>query len=116
MATETFGVVGVVRVARQVLATVVINTALQVPGVARMASMVQGNQQWSRLLGCELPRQGVALTVKDNSVSADLYLVVTTGSDIVAVGSAVQEEVAAAIEEIVGMQVNEVNVYIQDVA
>jgi uncharacterized alkaline shock family protein YloU len=104
---------GVVRVARQVLATIVISTALQVPGVARVA---QGNASWSRLLGRELPRQGVALTIKDNTVSADLYLVVTAGSDIVAVGSAVQEEVAAAIEEIVGMQVNEVNVYIQDVA
>jgi uncharacterized alkaline shock family protein YloU len=104
---------GVVRVARQVLATIVINTALQVPGVARVA---QGDTSWSRLLGHELPRQGVALTIKDNTVSANLYLVVTAGSDIVAVGSAVQEEVAAAIEEIVGMQVNEVNVYIQDVA
>lgn len=113
MATETLGVV---RVARQVLATIVINTALQVPGVARMAHMAQGNEQWSRLLGREFPRQGVALTVKDNVVSADLYLVVLAGSDIVEVGSTVQEEVAAAIEEIVGMQVNEVNVYIQDVA
>lgn len=110
MATETFGVV---RVTRQVLATIVINTALQVPGVARMA---QGNEQWSRWLGRDFPRQGVALTIRDTTVSADLYLVVSAGSDIVAVGSAVQEEVAAAIEELVGMQVNEVNVYIQDVA
>ena len=104
---------GVVRVARPVLSTIVINTALQIPGVVRMA---QGNDQWARLLGREVPRQGVALTVKDNTVAADLYLIVESGSNIVAVGTAVQEEVASAIEEMIGMQVQDVNVYIQDIA
>jgi len=104
---------GVVRVARQVLSTILVNSALQVPGVTRIA---RGKDQWSRLLGREIPKQGVALTVKDNIVSADLYLVVEAGVNIVEVGTAVQEEVAAAIEEMVGMQVREVNVYIQDVA
>ena len=121
MATETAGSMsmmgapeplGVVRVARQVLTTILMNSALQVPGVTRIA---QGNDQWSRLLGREIPKQGVALTVKDNVVAADLYLVVEAGVNIVEVGTAVQTEVAAAIEEMVGMQVREVNVYIQDV-
>ena len=104
---------GVVRVARQVLITIVINAALQIPGVIRIA---HNNDQWSRLLGRELPRQGVVLTIKDNMVSTDLYIVVASGIDIVATGTAIQEEVASAIEEMVGMQVREVNVYIQDVA
>jgi uncharacterized alkaline shock family protein YloU len=103
---------GVVRVARQVLSTIVINAALQIPGVVRLAHT---SAQWSRLLGREIPRQGVALTIKDNTVTADLYIVVATNVNIVEVGSAVQEEVAAAIEHMVGMQVREVNVYIQDV-
>ncbi|WP_165423389.1 Asp23/Gls24 family envelope stress response protein [Ktedonosporobacter rubrisoli] len=104
---------GVVRVARQVLSTIVTNTALQIPGVLRMA---QTSDQWSRLLNREMPRQGVALTVRDNVVSTDLYIVVASGVNIVEVGAAVQEEVASALEEMVGMQVREVNVYIQDVA
>jgi uncharacterized alkaline shock family protein YloU len=62
-----------------------------------------------------VPRQGVALTVRENTVAADLYLVIESGADIVSVGAAVQEEVTAALEHIVGMQVHEVNVYIQDV-
>lgn len=107
---------GVVRVARQVLSTIVINSALQVAGIARMASTGHESGQWARLLGREMPRQGVALAIKDNTVSADLYIVVNAGVDIVEVGSAVQEEVASALEEMVGMQVGEVNVYIQDVA
>jgi uncharacterized alkaline shock family protein YloU len=103
---------GVVRVARQVLSTIVIHTALQIPGVVRMA---QFGDQWSRFLSREV-HDGVALVVKDNIVSANLYIVVNAGVDIVEVGTAVQEEVASAIELMVGMQVQEVNVYIQDVA
>ena len=104
---------GVIRVARQVLLTIVVNATLETPGVIRMA---QSGDQWSRLLGREVPRQGVALTIKDNTVSADLYIVVASGVNIVEVGSIIQAEVASAIEEMVGMQVREVNVYIQDVA
>ncbi|HEY4388538.1 MAG TPA: Asp23/Gls24 family envelope stress response protein [Ktedonobacteraceae bacterium] len=103
---------GEVRVARQVLSTIVINTALLIPGVSRMAHI---NDQWTGLLGREIPRQGVSLSVKENTVSADLYIVVASGVNIVEVGTAVQEEVASALEEMVGMRVKEVNVYIQDV-
>jgi uncharacterized alkaline shock family protein YloU len=104
---------GVIRVARPVLSTIVLNTALQIPGVVRMAHR---NDQWSRLIGRDVPHQGVALTVKENTVSADLYLIVKSGSNIVEVGTAVQEEVAAAIEMMIGMHVQGVNVYIQDIA
>jgi uncharacterized alkaline shock family protein YloU len=110
MATES---PGVIRVARQVLLTIIVNVALDTPGVIRMAV---GGDQWSRFLGREAPRQGVALTIKDNVVSADLYIVVASGVNIVEVGASIQAEVAAAIQEMVGMQVREVNVYIQDVA
>jgi uncharacterized alkaline shock family protein YloU len=113
MVTQPAAALGVVRVARQALSTIVTNAALQIPGVTRIA---HGGDQWSRLLGREIPKQGIHLTVKDNTLSADLYLVVTPGSNIVEVGSAVQQEVASAIEEMVGMVVREVNVYIQDVA
>jgi uncharacterized alkaline shock family protein YloU len=103
---------GVVRVAPQVLLTIVTNAAREVPGVVNLARS-QGS--WPRWPGHEAPHQGVSLAVKENVVSADIYLVVASGAEIVSVGAAVQEEVAAALEHIVGMQVHEVNVYIQDV-
>jgi uncharacterized alkaline shock family protein YloU len=110
MVTESLGVV---RVARSVLSTIVTNAALQISGVVRMARV---DDRRLRLPGKEFSRQGVALTIKDNTVSADLYIVVESGVNIVEVGAAVQEEVASAIEDMIGMQVREVNVYIQDVA
>ena len=42
---------GVVRVARGVLSTIVINAALQIPGVVRLAHR---SDQWFRLLGREI--------------------------------------------------------------
>lgn len=105
---------GVVRIARQVLLTIVVNAALPIPGVVRFA---HSGDVWTRarLSGREVPRDGVSLTIKDHTVSADLYLVIESGANIVETGTAVQEEVAAAIEHMVGMRVREVNIYIQDV-
>lgn len=113
MVTQPAEALGVVRVARQVLSTIVASAALQIPGVTRIA---RGDTQWSQLLGRAMPKQGIHLIIKDTLLSADLYLVVTPGSNIVEVGAAVQQEVVSAIEEMVGMTVREVNVYIQDVA
>jgi uncharacterized alkaline shock family protein YloU len=42
--------------------------------------------------------------------------VVSANCNIVEVGATIQEEVASAIEEMIGLQVREVNVYIQDIA
>jgi uncharacterized alkaline shock family protein YloU len=78
--------------------------------------MAHSKDQWSLLLGREIPRQGVALTTKNEAVTVNLYIVVNAGVNIVEVGTVVQEEVAAALEEMVGLHVEEVNVYIQDVA
>ena len=104
---------GVVRIAKQALATIIEMTALKVPGVVRLAAV---GGQWTRLLDRDAPYHGIALTMREGTVSADLYLVVESGSNMVQVASAVQEAVGAAIEHMVGMTVKEINVYIQDVA
>ncbi|GHO43423.1 Asp23/Gls24 family envelope stress response protein [Ktedonospora formicarum] len=115
----TYQNLGSIRVAKQVLSTIVTHSALLIPGVIGIANgsrTLPIRNQWSRMLGHDIPPQGVALNVKDNTVSADLYLVVDADADIVSLGSAVQDEVASALEEMVGMQVQEVNIYIHDIA
>lgn len=104
---------GRVRIARRVLHTVVREAALGVPGVTRLASAVSA---WPSILGRPLPRDGVALTVRKDVVGVDLYLVVEPGLNLVVVGEAVQEAIAAAIEHMLGMAVGEINVFIRDVA
>ncbi len=106
-------VMGRVRIARQVLRTVVREAALAVPGVSRLAATAN---TWAHLLGRPRPKEGVGLTVRGTVISVDLYLVVEPGVNMVTVGEAVQESAGAAIEHILGMEVSEINVYIRDVA
>ena len=104
---------GSVRIARRVLRTVVEEAALSVPGVARLAMNVS---QWPHLFGRSLPVRGVALVVRDDVVSIDLYLITQPDVNLVTVGAAVQEAVSQAVDHILGMHASEINVYIQDVA
>ena len=103
---------GAVRIARRVLRTVVEQAALGVPGVARLAAYSAG---WRPVLGRPLPQHGVALDVHGERVAVDLYLIVEPQASFLAVGTAVQEAVGAAVEHILGMTARDINVYIQDV-
>jgi uncharacterized alkaline shock family protein YloU len=104
---------GSVRIARRVLRTVIEEAALSVQGVARLAMNVS---QWPHLIGRSLPLHGVALMVRDDVVSIDLYLIAEPDVNLVSVGAAVQEAVGQAVEHILGMRASEINVYVQDVA
>jgi uncharacterized alkaline shock family protein YloU len=104
---------GSVRIARRVLRTVVEQAALHVPGVARMA---RARGSWQHLLGRALPQHGVSLLWSGAAAVIDLYIVVESGFRMVDVGMGVQEAVGAAVEHSLGIQVSEINVYIQDVA
>ena len=104
---------GSVRIARRVLRTVIEEAALSVQGVARLAMNVS---QWPHLIGRSLPLHGVALVVRNDVVSIDLYLIAEPEVNLVAVGAAVQEAVGRAVDHILGMRASEINVYIQDVA
>jgi uncharacterized alkaline shock family protein YloU len=103
---------GTVKIARRVLRTVVEQAALGVDGVSRMASF---RNEWPHLLGRPLPQHGVGLTIHENAVALELHLIIESGRSI-EVGTRVQEAVAMAVEHILGMEVSEINVYIQDVA
>ncbi|WIG60208.1 MAG: hypothetical protein OJF49_002956 [Ktedonobacterales bacterium] len=104
---------GTVRIARRVLRTVVEQAALHVDGVARMTTL---RDDWPRMLGRPLPQHGVGLALRGDVVTIDLYVVIRPGANMVTVGAAVQEAVAAAVEHILGMSAGDVNVFIQDVA
>jgi uncharacterized alkaline shock family protein YloU len=104
---------GSVRIARRVLRTVVERAALGVPGVVHMAN---GGESWWRRLTRDWPEHGVGLSLHGVSVRLALYLIAEPGVNLVDVGTAVQEAVGAAVERILGLEIGEINVYIQDVA
>jgi len=99
---------GTVRIAPGVLATIVRLTALDVEGVSRLSTGGVG-----KFLTRETP--GVKVQVEENEVAVDLYVVTKRDANLLQVGTQVQQKVAEAIRHMVGMDVREVNVYIQDV-
>ena len=101
---------GSTTIAPGVLVTIAKLTALGTAGVARMAPVAGGvNQLFRRGAG-----EGVRIEVQEGTVSADLYLVLTHGTNVRDVSRKVQAEVAAAIENMVGMSVERVDVHIED--
>ena len=104
---------GSVRIARRVLRTVIEEATLSVQGVARLAMNVS---QWPHLIGRSLPIHGVALAMRDDVLSIDLYLIAQPDVNLIEVGVAVQEAVGQAVDHILGMRASEINVYVQDVA
>ena len=103
---------GCIRIAPEVLATIVNLTAMSVSGIKAMADAPR-----SRLLGRSQmdATRGVQVSVRDNAVQADLYVVVAHGANMLAVGNQVQRSVAQAVHETLGMGVRNINVYIQGV-
>jgi uncharacterized alkaline shock family protein YloU len=105
--------IGKVTIAPNVLVTIVQKTADSVPGVARLCDNIPGVK---RLLGLHTVGRGVEVNVVDDEVSVDVYLMAKRNIDLLQMGRQLQHQVTRAIKDIVGMEVREVNVHIEDVA
>lgn len=104
--------IGKVTIAPNVLVTIVQKTADSVDGIAQLADGVPGVK---RLLGLHTVGRGVEVNVVDDLVGVDIYLVARRNVDLLQMGRQLQQAVTRAIEDIVGMNVREVNVHIEDV-
>jgi uncharacterized alkaline shock family protein YloU len=90
------------------LETIARMTTLAVSGVIRLTPP----ERLQRLLNIE---DGVQILVEDGTVKVDLYIVAESGKNLLALGRQIQSEVARAINNLVGMPVEIVNVHIEDV-
>jgi uncharacterized alkaline shock family protein YloU len=100
--------IGKITIAPAVLETIARMTALAVPGVVRMTPPV-GIQ---RMLGIE---NGVQIVVEDGVVKVELFIVAKQKENLLRLGRKIQAEVSRAIQDIVGMPVETVNVHIEDI-
>lgn len=102
---------GTTTIAPGVLVTIARLTALSVPGVVSMASIPGGvNRLFRRGSG-----EGVRIEVDESAVAVDLYLILARDTNVREVSRKVQAEVARAIEDMVGMQVDRIDVHIEDI-
>ena len=102
---------GKTTIAPDVLVTIARMSALSVPGVRKMARVSGGvNRLFKRGI-----HDGVRIEVEDNTIVASLYLILKKDVNIREVGRNVQTQVARALQEMVGMDVGEVEIHIEDI-
>jgi len=98
-------------IAPDVLVSIARLTTLNVEGVSRMAEQPSSvNRFLKRGVG-----GGVQLEIKDDSVYANLSVILKNDVNIREVSHRIQQQVSRAISEMVGMQVGRVNVHINDI-
>ena len=102
---------GKTTVSRDVLVTIARLSALSVPGVSRMAQVPGGvNRLFKSGIG-----DGVRIEVQDNVVFANLYLILKQQVNIREVSRNVQQQVARALQEMVGMDIGGIEIHIEDI-
>jgi len=102
---------GKTTVAPDVLVSIARLSALGVPGVRRMAQVTGGvNRLFKRGV-----HDGVRIEVEDNVVVVDLYLILKKDVNIREVSREAQEQVARAIQEMIGMEIGSITIHIEDI-
>jgi uncharacterized alkaline shock family protein YloU len=102
---------GKTTVSPEVLMTIARLSALSVPGVSRLAPISGGvNRLFKRGVG-----DGVRIETEENAVYVDLHVVLQQDVNIREVSRNIQQNVARAMQEMVGMDVGAVNIHIEDI-
>ena len=103
---------GKTTVAPEVLIEIARMAALKVKGVSAMAPVSGGVNRLFRRGVVD----GVRITIEDDTVYTDLYIILKNNINIRNISRTVQEKVTRAITEMVGMSVAEVNINIENIA
>jgi uncharacterized alkaline shock family protein YloU len=109
--TESSRPPGKTTIAPEVLVTIARLTALSVPGVSHLASTPSEVERFFNRSSSE----GIKITIENELVYADIYVIVQADFNVRDVGRAIQSQVSRAISEMVGMEVGKINVHVEDI-
>ena len=105
--------IGEVQIADEVVAIIAGLPATEVDGVDSMAGNI--TNELVGKLGMKNLSKGVKVEIVDSVVSVDLTLNIEYGMNILETSKKVQEKVKAAIENMTGLEVADVNIHIASV-
>ncbi len=110
--TTTPSPTGKTTIAPEVLVTIARLTTLSVEGVSRLATTIPSdvNRLFNRGVS-----EGVKVSVDDNTVYVDLYVVLKHTQNVRDVSHKIQNKVSRALSEMVGMEVGKVNIHVEDI-
>jgi uncharacterized alkaline shock family protein YloU len=102
---------GKTTIAPEVLYTIARLTTLNVDGVSRMAPVPARVDRLFKRSQLD----GILIEVEDDSVYADIYIILEGGVNVRDVSKTIQHDVARAISEMVGMRVGRINIHVEDI-
>ncbi len=102
---------GKTTIAPEVLIQIAKLSTLSVAGVSKLATVTPEVNRIFRPGATE----GVKITVENNQVYADLYVILRRDVNVRDVSRLIQNQVARAIVEMVGMEIGKVNVHVEDI-
>ena len=106
---------GMIEIENDVIATVVGGAATENFGVVGMASKNQIRDNINDILRKENYSKGVIVRQEANGVAVDVYIVVGYGTKISEVSRNVQDSVKYNLNNILGINANSVNIFVQGV-
>ncbi|MEK0313197.1 Asp23/Gls24 family envelope stress response protein [Cohnella sp. 56] len=106
---------GKIDVADQVIAVIAGSAALDCYGLVGMASRKQLKDGIAELLGRENLARGVEVRREGEELHLDLYVIVSYGTKISEVAHNIQSKVKYVLEEVVGLAVDRLNIFVQGV-
>jgi len=102
---------GKTTIAPEVLVSIARLSALSLPAVSRLAPLPPDvNRLFKRG-----NNEGVRVSVENNTVYVDIYVVICRDVNVKDVSHTIQNQVSRAISEMVGMEVGKVNVHVEDI-
>jgi len=87
---------------------------LATTGVEGVSHMTAGPRDVNTLFKKGLD-EGIGLTIEDNIVFTDIYVVLKKGFNVRDVCRQIQNQVSRSVSEMVGMEVGRVNVHVEDI-
>jgi uncharacterized alkaline shock family protein YloU len=104
--------IGRIEVAPDVLAMIAHFATLRVEGVAKMAPIPA---DVARLFRRETRHHGILLDIADDKIKFDIYVIMNPQVNIMVTSQRLQTAVIEAIDTMVGIPVEAVNVHVEDV-
>jgi uncharacterized alkaline shock family protein YloU len=109
--SELEGTLGVIDISTTAVTTIANQAVNQCYGVVGMANKNLANGI-ANLLSRDSKR-GIDVTIENDEISVDVYVIVEYGVRIRAVAESIQHTVKFHVEKALGMTVSEVNVFVQ---
>lgn len=105
---------GSIQIEPEVIALYAGTTAVECFGIVGMAA-VSVKDGFARLLKSESLTKGINVAIRENVISIDFHVIVSYGVSILAVADNLMESVKYKVEDLTGMTVEQINVYVEGV-